>query len=122
MWSDSDNEDERDECDRVESPPGSQHVTSPECPVEASSSVLVRWLLAFFLLLQAQFHLADRVLNLIFVFLKTFFVVLGRLCAPCAVIGVKLPASLCKAQKTYKFHNVGFHKFPVCKRCGGVEI
>ena len=75
MWSDSDNEDERDECDRVESPPGSQHVTSPECPVEASSSVLVRWLLAFFLLLQAQFHLADRVLNLIFVFFKTFFVV-----------------------------------------------
>ena len=120
MWSDSDNEDERDECDRVESPPGSQHVTSPECPVEASSSVLVRWLLAFFLLLQAQFHLADRVLNLIFVFLKTFFVVLGRLCAPCAVIGVKLPASLCKAQKTYKFHNVGFHKFPVCKRCCAV--
>ena len=59
VWSDSDNEDERDECDRIESPPGSQHGTSPECPVETSSSALVRWLLAFFLLLQAQFHLAD---------------------------------------------------------------
>ena len=106
--------------DHNESPQGSQQEASLN-PVEVSSNVLVRWMLAFFLLLQAQFHLADRVLSLIFSFLKVFFAVLGRLYAPCVVIGEKLPSSLYMAQKTYrKMHKACFKKFPVCKHCGSI--
>ena len=101
VWTDSDDVGSSDDSDHNESPPGSQQEASLN-PVEVSSNVLVRWMLAFFLLLQAQFHLADRVLSLIFYFLKVFFAVLGRLYAPCVVIGEKLPSSLYMAQKTYR--------------------
>ena len=122
VWSDSDN---ADECEVTESPPGSQQDTSPASasPIDASSRSLVKWLLVFFLMLQAHFHLADRVVNFIFIFLKRFFIVLGHLYGPCAVLGVELPATLYKAKRAYKNshdHNVCFCKFPVCKRCGTV--
>ena len=102
VWSDSDIE---DECDVTEPPPGTpQCDTSPtsSSPVDASSRSLVKWLLTFFLLLQAHFHLADRVLNFIFTFLKRFFVVFGQLYGPCAALGVELPATLYKAKRAYK--------------------
>ena len=82
---------------------------------------LVRWLLAFFLILQGQFHLSDRLLNIIFFFLKTFFVVLGRFYPPCAIIGTELPTSFYMARKTYvRAQKTSFKKFSVCKRCGTV--
>ena len=73
IWSDHEDIDDV-ECEK-ESPP-----SSPDPHGGTSNStdmVLVRWLLAFFLLLQANFHIADRVLKYIFVFIKTFFLVLG---------------------------------------------
>ena len=120
MW--SDDEDEENEL-AVEEPPSSQSNMSPgsASPVVNSSGVLVRWLVTFFLLLQAQFRLADRVVHIIFVFLKTFFIVLGRLYTPCECMNDQFPSSLHLAKKMYKrpYHK-GFHKFPVCKRCGTV--
>ena len=85
--------------------------------------VLVRWLLAFFLLLQANFHIADRVMNFIFVFIKSFFLVLGRLHAatPIASMAEKLPRTFYMAKKSYLgLKQITFQKMPVCKQCGAV--
>ena len=56
--------------DILKSPPSCQE----KVPVDNSTNIqpLVRWLLAFFLLLQAPFHLTDRVVKLVFWFLKPF--------------------------------------------------
>ena len=101
MWSDDDDiDDEEIEHGNasVESPPICDEIPATDTTTQS----LVRWLLAFFLLLQAQFHLTDRVVSKIFRFLKTFFVVLGRVSAPCAAIGSQLPQTFYLAQKGYK--------------------
>ena len=119
VWSDNESDDNEETNDQApESPPSSQS----EVQVDSSSQPLVRWLLAFFLLLQARFHLTDRVLNIIFRFLKTFFTVLGSVSAPCAAIRTKLPMTFYMAQKSYTKVQKGqnFHKYPVCKRCGTI--
>lgn len=64
---------------------------------------------------QSQFFLADRVLGIIFAFLKAYFLVLGRLYAPCATIGQQLPSTVYVARKVC--HRASF---PVCKRCSTV--
>ena len=65
VWSDNESDDNKVTNDQApESPPSSQS----EMQVDSSSQPLVRWLLAFSLLLQAQFHLTDRVLNIYFGF------------------------------------------------------
>ena len=92
-------------------------------PVTAAYKSLVKWLIAFFLLLQAHFHLADRVLNMIFRFLKAFFISLGQLSAPCAIIADELPKTVSTAQKSYTkaLKKTSFQMYPVCKRCGTVS-
>ena len=108
-----------EDIDAPESPPSCHG----EVPADGATNTqpLVRWLLAFFLLLQAQFHLTDLVLNMVFRFLKSFLV-LGRISTPCAAIGAKLPHTFYMAQKLYTFlrKRQGFRKDPVCKRCGTV--
>ena len=47
VWTDSDDVGSSDDSDHNESPPGSQQEASLN-PVEVSSNVLVRWMLAFF--------------------------------------------------------------------------
>ena len=38
----------------------------------------------------AQFHLTDCVVNMVFRFLKAFFIILGHVSAPCAAIGANI--------------------------------
>ena len=120
IW--SDHEDIDDEVDgEIELPPGSpgRHDTT----ANTSDMVLVRWLLAFFLLLQANFHIADRVMNFIFVFMKTFFLVLGRSYAqsPLASVAENLPRTFYMAKKSYMgLQHITFQKIPICKQCGTV--
>ena len=118
MWSDNDDLDDEDRDVEPESPPSCHG----EVPADHSTSTrpLVTWLLTFFLQLQAQFHLTDGVLNMIFRFLKTLFVVLGRVSAPCAAIGALLPQTFYMAQRFYTGiqKGQGFRKYPVCRRCG----
>ena len=126
MWSDcSDSCNELDtgnHCPQIrpETPPGSQ-AGNTMLLIHKYSSALVRWLLAFFLLLQTQYHLPDRVLNIIFRVMKTLFVVLGHLYTPCARIGDTFPSTLYMAQKSYKqTRQISFRRYPVCQRCGTV--
>ena len=116
IWADTDVDDEDHHSNlEPESPPGSQNETPSLNPISASSKVLVRWMLTFFLLLQAQFHMAD---HMIFGFSKTFFLVLGRLYGPYDVISADFPTTLYMDKKSYKgLQNV---RFPVCKHCGTV--
>ena len=121
IWSDDEKDDFYiNDCQQVEeqeSPPSSPH----EASTHSGPNVLTQWLLAFFLLLQANFRIADRVMNFIFAFMKIFFLVIGRAYAPCASVAVDLPASFYMAKKSYTgFQNVKFQKMPVCKQCGAV--
>ena len=94
-----------------ESPPSSPH----EASTHSGPNVLTQW---FFLLIQANFRIADRVMNFIFAFMKIFLVI-GRAYAPCASVAVDLPASFYMDKKSYTgFQNVKFQKMPVCKQCG----
>lgn len=112
MWSDIEDEDS-------EEPPILQE--NPENDIDTSTTVLVRWLLTFFLLLQAKFYLEDRVLGVIFAFLKAYFLLLRRLYAPCVTIGQQLPSTVYMARKIcHRVCNASFHILPVCKRCSTV--
>ena len=116
IWSDSD---EGDNLDIDELPP----------PIEDNFQdsdkrlhSLVKWLIGFFLLLQAQFSLSQRIFNLIFRFLKVYFTVLGRFYAPCAVIAAQLPSTNFMAHKMYKKRKtMEFKIYAVCKLCGTVR-
>ena len=46
---------------------------------------LVTWLVAFFLLLQARFHIRSFVLEIIMKFLKVFFMTLGKVYGVCSI-------------------------------------
>lgn len=126
MWSDySDSCDELDAGNhhhpiRPESPPGSQAGNTTPL-LQKQCTAMVRWLLAFFLSLQTQYHVPDRVLNFVFRLMKIFFVVLGHLYTPCASIGETFPSTLYMAQKSYKqATQIRFHTYPVCQQCGTV--
>ena len=94
MWSDNDDLDDED-MDAPESPPNCHG----EVPADHDANTLP--LAIGFLLLQAQFHLTDRVVNMVFRFIKVLFIVLGRVSAPCAAIGAKLPQTFYMAQKSF---------------------
>ena len=82
---------------------------------------LVKWLIGFFLLLQAQFSLSQRIVDLIFRFLKVYFTVLGRFYEPLAVIAAQLPSTNFMAHKMYtKREAMEFQIYAVCKLCGTV--
>ena len=118
LWSDSD--DEEDDTygnEGSETPPDLQETPT----TDNSPNILVKWLLTFFLLLQAQFHLVDRLLGEIFSFLKANFLVLGRLYGPCAKLGQLLPATVFMARKfCCREGKASFEVLPVCKQCGAV--
>ena len=79
------------------------------------------WLIVFLLHLKASCYVPDRVICLMYSFLRTFFIVLGRISAPCAVLAKLLPESFTLSQKVV-LHALGirFTKYPVCKKCGTV--
>ena len=117
VWSDSDDEDDTYGIEGSKTLPDLQETVA----IDNSPSILVKWLLTFFLLLQAQFHLADHLLGIIFSFFKTYFLVLGRLYGPCAKLGQLLPITVCMAQKfCCREGKASFEVFPVCKQCGTV--
>ena len=64
-----------------DSPPPDLHQTVTNSSIEKYSESLARWLVGFFLLLKARFHLSDTLLDLILRFLKAYFTVLGSLCS-----------------------------------------
>lgn len=80
------------------------------------------WILAFFLLLQARFHVPNRIMDAIFKFLKTMFILIGHVSSVCALIGKALPGSCYHAQKLYTkaMQTPRFTKYTVCKKCGFV--
>ena len=86
----------------------------------ASHLSLVKWLITFLFLLQAKFHLSDRVLDMLLKFLKTFFTVSVRFNSFCALIASEMPTSLYMARKKYRTMKDCFKLFPVCKDCGSV--
>ena len=94
VWSDYDESDERNQTDN-----------GPELLTQTSNDglplSLLQWLLGFFLLLQAQFSLSEKVINMIFRFLKMYFNVLGRIYAPCTKIAAQLPLTSLMARKFY---------------------
>ena len=119
VWSDYDESDEGNL--------GNQSDKGPELLAQASNDglplSLLQWLLGFFLLLQAQFSLSEKVINMIFGFLKLYFNVLGRIYAPCTNIAAQLPLTSFMARKCYTGKHLckaTFQRFPVCKRCGTV--
>ena len=69
VWSDYDESDEGNL--------GNQSDKGPELLAQTSNDglplSLLQWLLGFFLLLQAQFSLSEKVINMIFRFLKLYF-------------------------------------------------
>lgn len=90
-------------------------------PYNAPFFALIKWLIAFLLLIQARFHLTDKLLEKMFKFFKTFFVVLGRINGSFSVIATELPPSLYMARKKFKMSlNATIKIFPVCKSCGSV--
>ena len=58
-------------------------------------------------------------MNFIFAFMKTFFLVIGRLYAP---VPVDLPQTFYIAKMSYTgLKHTKFQRMPVCKRCGAVR-
>ena len=84
---------------------------------DQQSTALVSWLVGFFLLLQARFHLQNSVLKIIFTFLKAFLVLLGHVYSSCSNLGKLFPATFFRAQKSCGITSVSFKRFCVCKRC-----
>ena len=116
VWSDDDDIDANDLPLAVNESPPSSPCEARTHSTNTVPSIFTQWLLAFFLLLQAHFRLADRVMNFIFVFLKTFFLVLGRSYAPFASVGTDLPTTFYMAKKSYSgLCHIKFQKMPVCK-------
>ena len=84
---------------------GNQSDKGPELLAQTSNDgvplSLLQWLLGFFLLLQAQFSLSEKVINMIFRFLKLYFNVLGCIYAPCTNIAAQLPLTSFMTRKCY---------------------
>lgn len=125
VWSDSDQSDVDesingfiDDSEIDSSPP---QLEPNDIPNNASYFALVKCLISFLLLIQARFHLTDKLLEKMLTFFKIFFTIMGRINAPSAVIGTKLPTSLYMARKMYRTPlKIDFKKFPVCKCCSSV--
>ena len=119
VWTDFDT-DEAISSDE-ESPPSSPKESEVLLtPIERSFSSLIKWLIGFLLLLQARFHMSQSVMDAIFHFMKTFFVVLSRLCPSSAPLSHQFPKTLYTAKKEYVSGKGRFIKSPVCKKCGKV--
>lgn len=118
VWNDND---EDDYLVADETPPSMEnHDHSQDSDKRMQS--LVKWLIGFFLLLQAQFSISQRIIDLIFRFLKVYFIVLGRLYAPCAKFASLLPMTSFMARKMYtKKEAMQLKIYAVCKLCGTVR-
>lgn len=82
--------------------------SSPPPPIDAGTTdgtlrALVSWLVTFFLLLQARFHVRNFVLGV-------FFVTLGHVYSACANIGHLFPATLYRARKSCRIDCNAFKK------------
>ena len=102
-------------------PPSPPSLPSPSTAsstvTDKTSKALVAWIVGFFLLLHAKFHIRNFVLQIVFRFLKVFFVVMGRVYTSCGNIGNIFPASLYRAQREYFIDSKAFKTYCVCKRC-----
>ena len=60
-------------------------------------------------------------IRIVFAFLKAYFLVLGRLYAPCRAIGQHLPSTVYMARKiSCGIGKASFQMLPVCRQCGAV--
>ena len=98
-----------------DSPPSSSDIDNSIG--DQQSTALVSWLVGFFLLLQARFHLQNSVLKIIFTFLKAFLVLLGHVYSSCSNLGKLFPSTFYRAQKSCGISSDSFKRFCVCKRC-----
>ena len=100
---------------------------SDSCPSSLSTSSgrsasgnivkpFVTWLVTFFLLLQAHFHIRSFVLEINMKFLRCFFMTLGKVYSVCSTIGNLLSGSLYLARKHCGIDPDSF-KNCVCKQC-----
>ena len=93
----------------------------PSMPTDMSvqfnkPGILTNWLIAFLLVIKGKYHLTDRVVNLVFKFLKLFLEIAGRFSSFCRILAEHFPSTLYKAQKLHEYkHN--FKRYVVCKRC-----
>ena len=114
VWSETDETDISDNEDDV--PP--EEFQGFDESQDRSANALVGWLVRFLFLLQARFHITDRVTNHLFQFMKVFLAVLGRLYSACSGLRKLFPATLYQAQKKYhNLHLMKFSRYVVCKRC-----
>ena len=95
---------------------------TPPSPVgdldtEIQAKALVSWIVTFFLLLQARYHIQNFVVQIIFSFLKVFFVVLGRVYHSCSRFGKLFPATLYQAKTKSGINQKKFKMYCVCKHC-----
>jgi len=95
VWNDND---EDDYLASDETPPSIENHSQD---YDKRMQSMVKWLIGFFLLLQAQFSISQRIIDLIFRFLKVYFTVLGRLYTPCANLASQLPMTSFMAHKMF---------------------
>lgn len=88
----------------------------PQTQSSVSVRTLVQWLISFFLLLQLRYHLTDKVLNLVFGFLKVLLTVLG-VCTCLFYHWTSIPPTLYQASKGNSINTEKFTQFVVCKQC-----
>ena len=81
-----------------------------------TAKILVRWISLFLLTLQGVFHLPNTALSLLFGFLSTLFVILGRFSDLCKEIAKVFPRSLFLAQRNQS-HRFKFQKYVACRKC-----
>jgi hypothetical protein len=84
--------------------------------ISPSAAALVRLLTFFLLKLQGVFHLSNSALTLLFGFLSTLFVVLGRFSDLCKEIAKAFPRSLLSAQNNHS-RRFKFQRYVVCRKC-----
>ena len=84
---------------------------------EIQAKALVSWIVTFFLLLQARYHIRNFVVQIIFSFLKVFVVVLGRVYHSCSRFGKLFPATLYQAKTKSGINQKKFKMYCVCKHC-----
>lgn len=120
VWSDRENENEDfgGSQEESEEPPYLQESNIPD----TSSSILVRWHLLFSSA-PSQILFGRSCAGHPFCFLKAYFLILGRLYAPCAAIGQQLPSSAFMAKKMSQSRQgvlKGFLSVSIVVQCGRI--
>lgn len=95
MWDDAElDEDENDFEAIIEEEPPTITPIAETMEENRKTSQLCDWLVLYFLHLQTVFHLPDKAMILILLFMSTFFSVLSKISPTCSVIAMKFPKTL----------------------------